>query len=116
MKTSKTIIMKAHLRDIRISPKKANIVAGMVQGKPVQEALNLLRFLPKKAAKVIFKVLASALANAENNDNQKAEALMVKQIIVNRGAVWRRYLPSTRGRALPLRKPTSHITVELAAK
>jgi large subunit ribosomal protein L22 len=108
--------MKSHLRDIRISPKKANIIAGMVQGKSAEEALVLLRFLPKKAAKVLFKVITSAVSNAENNDNQKVADLMIKQIIVNRGPVWKRHLPSTRGRALPIRKPTSHITVELAAK
>jgi large subunit ribosomal protein L22 len=108
--------MKAHLRDIRISPKKANIIAGMVQGKSAEESLVLLRFLPKKAAKVLFKVITSAVSNAENNDNQKVADLMIKQIIVNRGPVWKRHLPSTRGRALPIRKPTSHITVELAAK
>jgi large subunit ribosomal protein L22 len=108
--------MKSHLRDIRISPKKANIIAGMVQGKSAEESLVLLRFLPKKAAKVLFKVITSAVSNAENNDNQKVADLMIKQIIVNRGPVWKRHLPSTRGRALPIRKPTSHITVELAAK
>lgn len=108
--------MKAHLRDIRISPKKANIIAGMVQGKMVQPALNLLRFLPKKAAKILLKVLSSAVANAQNNDSKKIEELIIKQIIVNKGPVSKRFLPSTRGRALPIKKPTSHITVELAVK
>lgn len=105
--------MKAHLKGIRISPKKANIVAGLVRGKSAVEALNILKFLPKKAAKSLYKVLHSAVANAENNDGKKREDLVIKQIIVNKGAFYKRFLPSTRGRALRLNKPTAHISVEL---
>lgn len=108
--------MKAHFRRVRISPKKANVVAGLVRGKNATEALDILKFTPKKGAKIIYKVLHSAVANAEANDKQKRDALMIKEIVVNKGTVWRRFLPSARGRALPLRKPTSHISITLETK
>ncbi|NJP04001.1 50S ribosomal protein L22 [Candidatus Gracilibacteria bacterium] len=105
--------MKAHLRGIRISPKKANIIAGLVRGKKVEDALAILKFTPNKGANILYKVVHSAVANAENNDDQKRENLIVKTIIVNKGPVMKRFLPSTRGRALRLEKPTAHLTVEL---
>lgn len=105
--------MKAHLRDIRVSMKKANIVAGLVRGMMADKALTRLKFLPKKSAKILYKVLHSAVSNAEHNSGKKAEELRIKHIIINRGSFWKRFLPSTRGRALPIRKPTAHITVEL---
>jgi len=108
--------MKAKLNRTRISPKKANLVAGLIRGLPAEEALDLLKFTPKKAAKSLYKVLHSAVANAETNNDQKREDLIVKSVIVNRGPFYKRFLPSARGRALPLNKPTSHITVELAKK
>jgi len=108
--------MKAHLRRIRISPKKANLVAGLIRNKNAAEALDILKFTPKKAAQILYKTLASAVANAENNDNQKPDTLKVKTVIVNKGPVYKRYLPSSRGRALPLSKPTSNITIELESK
>ncbi len=108
--------MKAHLRDIRISQKKANVVAGLIRGKAVEEALNLLKFLPKKSAKALYKVLHSAVSNAEHNESKKRTELVVSQVIVNRGTFHKRFLPSTRGRALPLHKPTAHISIELATK
>jgi len=105
--------MKAHLRQYRVSPKKANVVAGLIRNKSAVEALEILKFTPKKSAQVLYKVLHSAVANAENNDSENRDNLWIKSVIINKGPVWKRYLPSTRGRALPLRKPTSHITVEL---
>lgn len=108
--------MKSHLRKIRISPKKANIVAGLVRGKDAVEALNILKFTPKKAAAILYKALHSAVANAENNDNKKREGLMIASLLINKGPVYKRHLPSTRGRALPISKPTTHITIELADK
>ena len=108
--------MIAHLRRSRISPKKANIVAGLVRNKKAVQALDILKFTPKKAAKLLYKVVQSAIANAENNDSKKAEELQIKEIIVNKGPSFKRHLPSTRGRALPITKPTSHISVELEVK
>lgn len=108
--------MKAHLKGTRLSQKKANIVAGLIRGKNAEEALQILKFTPKKAAATLYKVLHSAVANAENNDGKARADLVVKHVIINRGTFMKRFLPSTRGRALPLAKPTSHITIELADK
>ncbi|MCF7812108.1 50S ribosomal protein L22 [Candidatus Gracilibacteria bacterium] len=108
--------MKAHLKQIRISPKKVNVVAGLVRGKEVIKALDMLKFMPKKAAGHLYKVIHSAAANAETNDKQKRENLRIKEIVVNKGLFLKRFLPSTRGRALPLHKPTTHISVTLEKK
>ena len=106
--------MKAHLRGIRMSPKKANIVAGLVRGMKVEEALNILKFTANKPATVLFKVLHSAVSNAENNDGKTRSSLVIESMIINKGPVYKRHLPSTRGRALPIRKPTTHVTIQLA--
>lgn len=108
--------MKAHLNGISISPKKANIVAGLIRGKSVDEALNILKFTPKKAAKIILKVVTSATANAVHNDGKKQDSLVIGKVIVNQGSFNKRFLASTRGRALRIHKPTAHITVELSDK
>lgn len=108
--------MKAHLNQVRISPKKTNIVAGLVRGKNVVEALDFLRFTPKKAASSLYKVIQSAASNAEENDGKKREDLKIESIIVNKGPVHKRFLPSSRGRALPITKPTSRISVTLQSK
>ena len=104
-------IVKAIARHIRISPKKANLVAGLVRNKNAVEALSILKFTPKKGAKVIYKVLHSAMANAENNFKQKKEDLMIKEIIVTQGRTLKRSVPISRGRVHPILKRTSHITV-----
>lgn len=108
--------MKAVLRQIRISPKKANLVAGMVRGKDVNEALTILKFMPKKGAKILYKVILSASSNAENNFGQTRSDLEVKQILVTKGATYKRNNPISKGRAQPILKRTSHITVEVGAK
>lgn len=108
--------MKAHLRRVRLSPKKANIVAGLVRGKGVTEALTLLKFTPQKASTYLLKVIQSAASNAVNNDGKKRESLYIKSITVNKGPFFKRFIPSARGRALPLNKPTAHISVELSEK
>ncbi len=106
--------MKAHLRNIRISPKKANIVAGLIRNKSAVEALNILKFTPKKASQLLYKTLASAISNAENNESEKRESLVIQEVVINKGPVLKRFLPSTRGRALPLQKPTTHISIYLS--
>lgn len=108
--------MKAHLNGIRISPKKANIVAGLVRGKSVDEALEILKFTPNKGAKVLLKVVKSAASNAVHNDGKTQANLKIEQIVVNRGSFYKRFLASTRGRALRIHKPTAHITVEISDK
>jgi large subunit ribosomal protein L22 len=108
--------MKAILRQIRISPAKANLVAGTVRGRKVKEALALLRFMPKKAAKILYKVINSAAYNAKNNFKQNIDDLYVTTIIVTKGPTFKRSIPTARGRALPIRKRTCHITVEVGVK
>lgn len=105
--------MKAHLRQTRISPKKANLVAGMVRGKKVTEALAILKFMPKKGADILYKVVHSAASNAKNNYKQSIDELYITQILVTKGATFKRSVPISRGRVHPIRKRTSHITVEV---
>jgi len=108
--------MKAHLRSIRISPDKANLVAGLVRGKSVNDALDFLKFTPKKAAPILAKVIRSAAANAEKNFSQDRKQLLVKEIIVNAGPTFKRFNPVSKGRGHPILKRTSHITVLVEPK
>ena len=103
---------KAIGRYIRISPRKARLVARNVNGLPVEDALNLLRFTPKKAADLIYEVLHSALANAQQAGGD-VDAMKVKQVLIEDGPVWKRFNPRSQGRAHRIIKPTSHITVIL---
>ena len=105
--------MKAIARQIRISPKKVNLVAGLVRNKNAEEALNILKFTPKKAAQILYKVVHSAMANAENNFKQKKDELIIKEIVVTEGRTLKRSLPISRGRVHPILKRTSHITVSV---
>lgn len=108
--------MKSIRRHLRISPKKVNLVADLVRGKSATEALNFLRFLPKRSAKPLMETLRSAVANAEQNFKQDRNALYVSKIIVNEGATLKRQMPVSRGRSHPILKRTSHITVEVAVR
>jgi len=105
--------MKAVLRRTRIAPKKANLVAGMVRGKKIKEALDILRFTPKKAAKILYKVINSAAYNAKNNFKQSINDLVITKIIVTKGPMYKRTMPVSRGRSHPILKRTSHIFVEV---
>ncbi|MBI2464105.1 50S ribosomal protein L22 [Candidatus Peregrinibacteria bacterium] len=105
--------MKAILRQVRITPKKAHIVAGMLRGKKVSDALDFLKFTPKKAAKILYKVIASAAANAQNNFKQDFDHLYISEIYVTEGATYKRSMPVSRGRAHPILKRTAHIVVHL---
>ena len=108
--------MEATARHIRISPKKANLVAGLVRRKPVIEALDMLKFTPKKAAPLIAKIIDSAAANAKNNLKQEKDNLVIKEILISDGVTYKRSLPISRGRTHPIRKRTSHIKVILETK
>jgi large subunit ribosomal protein L22 len=105
--------MKAALRRIRISPQKANLVAGMVRGKKVNEALALLKFMPKKGADIIYKVVHSAAYNAKNNFKQNIDDLFITKLLVTKGPTYKRSIPISRGRAHPILKRTCHIIVEV---
>ncbi|MGI6633088.1 MAG: 50S ribosomal protein L22 [Bacillota bacterium] len=102
---------RAIARHLRISPSKVRIVADLVRGKPVREALAILRFTPKRASHLIYKVIESAAANAENNLEMDRDSLMVSEIFVDQGSTFKRYHPRQRGQAFPILKKTSHITV-----
>ncbi len=105
--------MKAILRAIRITPKKANLIAGMIRKKPAKEALTILKYTPKKAAKIIHKLLTSAVANASNNFKQDESTLIVKEVVVNKGPTFKRGVPVSRGRVYPILKRTANIIILL---
>lgn len=105
--------MKAILRQISITPKKANLIAELVRNKTAMDAITILKFTPKKAAKILKKLISSAVANATNNLKQDKESLFIKEIIVTKGTVYKRGVPVSRGRVHPILKRTSHITVKL---
>lgn len=106
--------MIAIAKNIRISPRKVNLVADMLQGQNAVEASKKLERMPKKAAKLIKKVLDSAIANAKNNDNQDVENLKIFRVLGLKAPTFKRFRPISRGRAAPLLKRSSHIRVELA--
>ncbi|WP_147822058.1 50S ribosomal protein L22 [Salidesulfovibrio onnuriiensis] len=102
---------KAVAKFIRVSPRKTRIVAENIKGKPVEDALNILRFTAKKPAQILSKVLYSAIANAEQKPGVDVDALIVDKVIVNEGPTWKRIQPRAMGRAYRIRKRTSHITI-----
>jgi large subunit ribosomal protein L22 len=101
---------------VRISPQKVRLVCDQIRGKPVDEALATLEFTPRKGAKLVARVLRSGIANAENNQNLDVDSLFVKRIEVGPGPTLKRFLPRAQGRATPLLKRTSHITIVLDQK
>ena len=98
---------------VRISSQKVRLVCDQIRGKRVEEALSVLEFTPRKGAKIVAKVLRSGIANAENNQNLDVDSLFVKRIEVGPGPTLKRFLPRAQGRATPLLKRTSHITIVL---
>ncbi len=105
--------VKAVTRYVRISPRKARLVTELIKGKPVEEALTILRFVPKKAASLVDKTLRSAVANAEQNPNIDVDTLYIKRIFVDGGPTMKRWRARAMGRATKIIKRTSHITVIL---
>jgi large subunit ribosomal protein L22 len=108
--------MKAVAKSLRISPRKANLVAELVRGKGAKVAIELLQRVPKKGAKFLEKVLSSAVANAEHNFSQDGTVLYIAHILVTKGPTYKRARPISRGRSAPILKRTSHIFVELRAQ
>ncbi len=105
--------MKAHLKSTRIAPKKANLIAKMIRGKSVPEALEILEKTNKKAARMLEQLLKSAVANAQNNENQNPDGLVIKSLIVNQAQAYHRGIPMARGRVRSIRKFLSHISLTL---
>ena len=105
--------VRSTYRLARISAFKAREVTREIQGLPASDALDLLRFVPKKAAGLVRKTLASAIANAENNNNLNVSNLVVREAVVGEGSTSKRFQPKARGSAGPIRKRTSHIRIIL---
>ena len=105
--------VKAVGKYIRISPQKARLVADVVRGMGVDEAITTLRFMPKKGAGIIQKVIESAVANATQDDNSDVDNLYVKSIFIDGGPSLKRIRPRAQGRATRIIKRTSHVTVIL---
>lgn len=107
---------KAIAKTVRVAPRKARLVADLVRGKDVKEALAILMFTPRAASPIISKVLSSAIANAEHNLDLNVDDLFVKEIYVNEGVRLKRLLPRAKGQGDIIKKRTSHITVVVAEK
>ncbi len=105
--------IQARLFGTRIGPRKARLVADLVRGLRVQSALDLLKVTNKKASPIISKLITSAVANATQRSAVDVDRLVVSEIFVDGGIVLKRYLPRAQGRATPIKKRSSHITVRL---
>jgi large subunit ribosomal protein L22 len=104
---------RAVARHVRISPMKARRVVDLVRGMPAKDALTVLQFAPQAASEQVYKVLASAMANAENNERLDPDSLLVKAAYVDEGPTLKRFRPRAQGRAYRIRKRTCHITIEV---
>jgi large subunit ribosomal protein L22 len=108
--------VRAIERHIRMSPQKVRLVLDVVRGKPVNEALSILEFLPKRAAGPVSKAVKSAAANAENNFNMDPDDLIITKVQADEGRTLKRWRPRARGRVNQILKRSSHITVVVAEK
>ena len=108
--------VKARLRFVRVGPRKARLVADMIRGKGSEEALNVLTFTKKAAAKILIKLLKSAIANATQKKNIDVDRLYIKKITVDQGPTMKRFQPRALGRATTIRKRSSHINIVLDEK
>jgi large subunit ribosomal protein L22 len=106
--------VSATAKYLRGSTRKANLVVAAIKGRPVEEAASLLKFMPQHAAHDVLAVLKSATANAENNHNLSAEDLVVADAQANEGPTIKRWRPRAQGRAFPIHKPMTHITIVVA--
>ena len=107
---------KAVARTVRIAPRKARLVVDLIRGKQVGEAVAILNHTPKAASPIVEKLLKSAIANAEHNYEMDANNLVVAQVFVDEGPTMKRFRPRAQGRASPINKRTSHITIVLSEK
>lgn len=111
-----TEVARATLRHIRMSPRKIRLVVDLIRGKQVEPALTLLKFSPKKGAKIAHKLLESAIANAREHARADVDKLWVTSGWVNEGKTLSRYMPAAHGRATPIRKRSSHMTIVVGEK
>jgi len=106
-------VARAQLKHLRMSPQKTRLIVNLIRGMKVGDALVQLQFLHKQAARPVKKLLESAVANAKNNHSLKEETLVIKTAFADAGAVLHRWMPRAMGRATPLHKRSSHITIVL---
>jgi large subunit ribosomal protein L22 len=106
---------KASVRGVRLSVDKGRLVADMIRGKTVEQAINILNFTPKKAAVIIKKAVDSAVANAEHNDGADIDELKIKSIYVEQGATLKRFSARAKGRGNRISKPTCHVFVTVGS-
>jgi large subunit ribosomal protein L22 len=104
---------RAVARFVRISPRKVRLVMDEVRGKKVEDALNMLTFAPQKGARLLRKLIRSAVSNAQHNSNLDPDSLVVKTVYADEGPALKRFIPRAQGRATQIRKRTSHLTVIL---
>ncbi|WP_153505936.1 50S ribosomal protein L22 [Cumulibacter manganitolerans] len=107
-------VVRARAKHVRVTPMKARRVIDLIRDLPTAEALTLLQFAPQSASEPVYKVLASAVANAEENHSLDADSLVVHRAYVDEGPTMKRFRPRAQGRAFRIRKRTSHITIEVA--
>jgi large subunit ribosomal protein L22 len=105
---------KAIVRDVRISPRKMRVVANLVRGRRVDEAMAMLKHTPKRSGQVIHKLLLSAIANAENKGASDVDALIVRGCSIDNGPIIKRWLARAMGRANRIQRRTSHVTILVA--
>jgi large subunit ribosomal protein L22 len=104
---------KAVTKYLRFSPRKVRLVVDQIRGKGVEDALNILKFVPKHSAAAVAKTLRTAVANAESTQNVDVDRLYVKEVKVDEGGMWKRFMPRAHGRATSIRKRLSHVTIVL---
>lgn len=109
-------IVRAYLKELRMAPRKVSLVAALVRGRTVDDALVILNHTDKRAAKPLAKVIASARANATNNHGLKSDGLRIKTLSVTAGPRLKRFRPVSRGMAHPFQKRTSNILVEIVGE
>ena len=107
---------RAVAKFVRISPRKIRLVMDQVRGKQVGEALNMLSFAPQRGARILKKLVSSAIANAEQNTGVDVDSLYIMRIYADEGPTLKRWRPRAQGRATSIRKRTSHLTVVLNEK
>ena len=103
----------AKLRRVRLAPRKARIIAGLVRGKDVGSAINTLRFMNKAGAREFFKLIVSAVANAEDQGESDVERLVISKVTVDQASTLKRWRPRAQGRGTRVEKKSSHITLEV---
>jgi len=102
---------RAAVKYIRVSPRKIRLVMDQVRGRKVEEALNILSFAPQKGARILMKLINSAVANAEQNSDVDVDSLYVKRLYADEGPTMKRWRPRAQGRATRINKRTSHLTI-----